>query len=196
MHTDNDLDTDDFMSNELEFHDVTLDHAARVNAQHNEISQLYHDHNDKLVGFLANKLNSKQEALEVAQEAYVHILRLDEPQVISHLRAFLYKTALNIAIDRLRQRVRRQDIDDRIAPPRESHEESPDMVLEATQLEERLREILGELPAKCRMAFMMYKFKDMGYLEIAACMGLTESMVRKHVRRALAYCKNRLAMET
>src|SRR5690606_15840031 len=41
---------------------------------------------------------------DVAQEAYARMLQLHSPGTVSFLRAFLFKTAANIAIDRLRSR--------------------------------------------------------------------------------------------
>ena len=67
------------------------------------------DHNRLLVGYLTSRLRSEQEAKEVAQEAYVRLLQLQDPGTSSLLRAYLFKTATNLAIDRLRhRRVERQ----------------------------------------------------------------------------------------
>ena len=43
------------------------------------VSQLFREHNRLLVGYLAVRLRSEQEAKEVAQEAYVRLLQLKEP---------------------------------------------------------------------------------------------------------------------
>ena len=51
------------------------------------IEQLFRQHNQSLVRFLAAKLHSEQEARDVAQEAYVRVLRLDAPEAVSYLRA-------------------------------------------------------------------------------------------------------------
>ena len=56
-----------------------------------------------LIRFLRGRVGSHNEALEVAQEAYVRLLSLDQPGAVSYLRAFLFKTAANIAIDRRRR---------------------------------------------------------------------------------------------
>src|SRR5690348_5364543 len=68
------------------------------------VEALFRVHNKSLVRFLAARLSSDAEAREVAQEAYVRLLQLDQPQAVGFLRAFLFKTASNIAIDRLRRR--------------------------------------------------------------------------------------------
>lgn len=68
------------------------------------IDQLFRQHNATLVSFLTARLRSEAEAHEVAQEAYVRMLQLEHPGVVSFQRAYLFKVAANLAIDRLRQR--------------------------------------------------------------------------------------------
>ena len=64
------------------------------------IDHLFREHNDALVRFLSARLGSYQDAREVAQEAYVRLLNLDRPGAANFLKALLYKTAANLAIDR------------------------------------------------------------------------------------------------
>ena len=78
--------------------------TARLDSTGNAVSQLFRDHNRMLVGYLTSRLRSEQEAKEVAQEAYVRLLQLQDPGTPSLLRAYLFKTATNLAIDRLRHR--------------------------------------------------------------------------------------------
>jgi RNA polymerase sigma-70 factor (ECF subfamily) len=65
-----------------------------------ELAKLFESHNQALVRYLAAILGSPDAAGEVAQEAYARILRLDCSETVSHLRAYLFRTARNIAIDR------------------------------------------------------------------------------------------------
>src|ERR1700744_1585620 len=67
------------------------------------VERLFREHNEALIRFLRGRVGSHHEALEVAQEAYVRLLSLDQPGAVSYLRAFLFKTAANIAIDRRRR---------------------------------------------------------------------------------------------
>src|ERR1700761_302509 len=94
--------------------------------QHERVAELFEAHNRALLRFLTCRLKSAQEAKEVAQEAYVRMLQLDEPDAVSYLRAFLFKTAANLAADRLKSATRRGRIDQmaffqdpRHAPPPE-----------------------------------------------------------------------------
>src|SRR5882724_13483746 len=54
------------------------------------IERLFREHNEALIRFLRGRVGSRHEALEVAQEAYVRLLSLDQPGAVSYLRAFLF----------------------------------------------------------------------------------------------------------
>src|SRR5688572_7147431 len=72
------------------------------------IERLFQEHNDSLLRFLAVRLGSRHEAREIAQEAYVRLLKLDTPDAVGYFKAFLFKTAANLAIDRVRSRSYRE----------------------------------------------------------------------------------------
>ena len=177
--------------------------TARPETQHSdseaeqqlEVSTLFSEHNEALVRYLSVRLSNSQEAAEVAQEAYIRLLSLDKPDTVSYLRAFLYKTADNIAIDRLRRRRRTEAIFDSEESEGESRSEvqNPERQLSAKQSIAQLRSYVTELPPKCQKAFVMYKFQECEYAEIAEAMGLSENMIRKYVLRALAHLKERMA---
>ena len=158
------------------------------------IARAFRDHNAALLRFLSAKLPSRQDAQEVAQETYVRLLRLDDPNTISHLQAYLFKIAANLAVDRNRYRSRQPlfvDLDSALTTLR-APEPGQDRVLDGKQDVKRLRGFIEELPPKCRLAFLLYKFEGLEYGAIADHMELSESMVRKYVLRAIVYCRQRL----
>ena len=172
--------------------DTPIDSSNRV-----VIENAFHQYNESLVRYLSVRLRSTKDAEEVAQEAYIRILKLDEPDTVSHLQAYLFKIASNIAIDRMRVQARRPQhipfdglIEDIPAPA-----SRVDRIVDAQQQLVLIREIVTELPPKCRKAFLLYKFKGRSYLEIAETMNLTQSMIRKYVLRAVVYCRARLDEE-
>ena len=98
------------------------------------LSRLFEDHNRALHSFLMIRVGNEVEAREVAQEAYVRMLQLDEPGAVSYLRAYLFKTAANIAVDRARQRSTRARLEQGGAVAAESVDRlSPDRRLMAHQ---------------------------------------------------------------
>ena len=167
---------------------MTATHAA-------EVAGLFREHNRSLVAFLRNRLDSLAEAQEVAQEAYVRLLRLERPEQVGFLRAYLFRIAQNLVVDRLRQRnVREQSADQELfedwldTPP-------PERRALATDQLRVVREALRELPRKTAAAFVLHVIDEKDFSAIAKSMRLTERMVRYHVARALAHCRARLDAE-
>jgi RNA polymerase sigma-70 factor (ECF subfamily) len=153
------------------------------------ITRLFSEHNESLVRFLAARLHSVQEAKEVAQEAYVRLLNLDDSGAVSFLRAFLFKTAANLAVDRLRSRNRqRQAMNAGLC---DELREAPTPDHEAAQVEEAeiVRRLIGELPPKCRQVFLLHRLHGEELPQIAKQMELSERMVRHYVLRATLYCR-------
>lgn len=155
------------------------------------IASLFRDHNRALVSFLTLRLQSVQEAREVAQEAYVRLLQLDRPEIHSFLRAYLFRIASNLAVDRLRRRSTEarfargevfEELDDR---------EEPERATMAVQQLDLVRRSLDELPENCRKAFLLHRIDGLSVEEIAAQMGVTARMIYRHLERALVYCRLR-----
>ena len=51
---------------------------------------------------------------------------------------------------------------------------------------------LAELPPRRREAFVLHKFDGLSQVEVAERMGISLSMVEKHIASALLHCKRRL----
>src|SRR5579862_5173614 len=77
--------------------------GKEADARTERLARVFREHNEALVSFIALRVCSRQEAQDIVQEAYVRLLRLDQQRAVSFLRAFLFKTALNLAVDRIRR---------------------------------------------------------------------------------------------
>lgn len=168
------------------------DAGARTPAEHARtelIARLFREHNDSLVQFLTSRLRSPQEAREVAQEAYVRVLSLDTPGAVNFLRAFLFKTASNIAVDRIRHRQRCPHTNDVSLFDELPELRTPEANAAGVQEIALLSRLLAALPPKCRHAFLLQKVDGLTTREISAQMNLSERQVRDHILRALLHCR-------
>jgi len=158
------------------------------------VAALFREHNRALLAFLQCRLGSLADAQELAQEAYVRMLTLEHPEQIDSMRAFLFRIAANLAVDRLRMRKLRE------AAPGESLEPEPELHLApvperhvaAAEQWRELHEALRELPAKTSHAFVLHAIEGRDFEAIAQTMKLSARMVRYHVTRALAHCRARI----
>jgi RNA polymerase sigma factor (sigma-70 family) len=157
-------------------------------------SQLFREHNRVLVGYLAARLGSEQEAKEVAQEAYVRVLQLQEPRSPNSLRAYLFKIATNLAIDRLRHRGVRHRAEEQpeFFERSTSEWDDPAKQLLAREQADQLLGYLRELPVKCQDVFTLHRFEGIPQHEVALRLGFSERMVRRYVTYAMVYCHLRL----
>ncbi len=159
------------------------------------VERLFREHNEALIRFLRGRLGSHNEALEVAQEAYVRLLSLDQPGAVSYLRAFLFKTAANIAIDRGRRHQTFDKVAGRQLFPELTETRTPERQLSAEQTLRHLGTLIERMPPKCRESFVMNQIQGLDTATIALRLGITDSMVRKYVVRALLYCRARIDLE-
>jgi RNA polymerase sigma factor (sigma-70 family) len=157
-----------------------------------QVAGVFREHNRTLIGFLVSRLRNEQEAMEVAQEAYVKVLQL-EPRhgAVSYLRSYLFRTAENLAVDRMRQRRSRARLDQLESLDTLFAESLAERAAVAEQELALLRCAVAELPDRCREAFRLHKLEDRPFEEVAALMGVSERMVRKFIGRALVYVRLR-----
>jgi RNA polymerase sigma-70 factor (ECF subfamily) len=155
------------------------------------VERVFREHNEILIRFLQTRLPSAQDAREVAQEAYVRLLQLEQPEAIGFLRAYLFKIASHIATDRLRHRQVRQSYENS-----ESYDllgvVSPMDTLAAQQDLDVVNKALNELSPKCRKVFLMRRLGDMETEEVARQEGIGGRMVRLYVAQALLHCHRSL----
>lgn len=156
------------------------------------VADLFRAHNKALVRFLVLRLQSVQEAKEVAQEAYVRLLQLDKPALGSFMRAYLFRIASNIAVDRLRRRnsesrIARRELFDEL-----DYHQEPERRTAAQQELEVINDCLDELPENCRRAFLLHRLEGLSVADIAGQLNVSGRMVRHHLQRALVYCQLRI----
>lgn len=166
--------------------------ASRADERAAAIGRLFEEHNRVLVNFLTARLRSEAEAREVAQEAYVRLLQLDQPGAISFLRAYLFRIATNLATDRLRGRVVRERWDEGERLQDLVTEPSPERRVLALQELEIIERSLLELPPKCREVFSLHVFDGLSTEQIGARLGITRRMARLYVVRALIFLRSKL----
>jgi RNA polymerase sigma-70 factor (ECF subfamily) len=159
------------------------------------VERLFREHNEALIRFLRGRVGSHNEALEVAQEAYVRLLSLDQPGAVSYLRAFLFKTAANIAIDRRRRNQNFDKVAGRQLFTELTENRTPERQLSGEQTLRHLGALIESMPPKCRESFVMNQIQGLDAVTIAHRLGITDSMVRKYVVRALLHCRAHIDLE-
>jgi RNA polymerase sigma factor (sigma-70 family) len=160
------------------------------------VARLFRENNRALIGFLVARLRSVQDAKEVAQETYVRLLQLGRPN--SHIlpRAYLFRVAGNLAIDRLRRRATRDRASEDLSAELPQGFGPPERQLLAHEELLLLSRCLQELPEKVRSAFLMFRLDGLSQGQIAERLSVTDRMVRKYITQAMLHCRLRLDAAT
>ena len=159
------------------------------------VSELFKEHNRTLVRFLQSRLQNEHEAREIAQEAYVRLLELGRTGAVGFLRAYLFRIAANLAVDRLRTRNAHERLDRRLLEPIEELIEQavPERSVFAADEMKVFWASVEELPSEQRKAFLMNRLQGLSTRDIAKNLGKSDRMVRRYIGRALIYCRHRVA---
>jgi len=155
--------------------------------RHEALQKLLSQHNEEFVNYIYSWVRSRADARDIVQEAYCRIFRLGEPHVISHLRAYLYKTAKNIATDWIRQRIVREAYveEEPLRAPQERP--SPEHIWLAREELEALQRGIEAHPPRTKMALLMVRQDGLSYEEVAGKLGIKTHSARRLVERAMEY---------
>jgi RNA polymerase sigma factor (sigma-70 family) len=152
-----------------------------------ELEKLLRQHFEELVNYVYFRVRSRADARDIVQEAFFRIVRLGNTRVVKHLRAYLYRTAKNIATDWIRQRVVREAYveEEPLRAPQAAP--SPEQICVAKEEWEALRRDIEALPPKAKMALVMVRCDGATYEEVATKLGIKTHSARRLVERAMEY---------
>ncbi len=153
-------------------------------------------HYAKLTRMVRGKGVHTDDASDIVQDAYLRLTAALDRTDVRDPGAFLRTTAINLIRDRSRASairrhivIRDGDTYEHVACPSPSTEQA---AIGRQQLA-ILEAALAELHPKRRAALVLYRFDNLTHAEIAQQLGISISMVEKHVRLALDHCANRIA---
>ncbi|MCC5870405.1 MAG: sigma-70 family RNA polymerase sigma factor [Gammaproteobacteria bacterium] len=157
------------------------------------VEELFQRHDSALRRFLTTRVRP-DEVPDLANECYLQLLRVADPSSIRHPRAFLMRTASNLAADRARRRAIEVTSDNLPSDPDEFPADSPrpEEVLSSDQLLSRIQEALAELPGVTARIFWKRRIEGISSTRIAFELGVTPRTVQKHIAAALLHLYERV----
>ena len=161
--------------------------------QQDLLQRVIRDHDSAIRRFLRARLANHPDHEDLVQDIYVKLARqenLDQKLSLgaAQTRSYLFTIAANLLRDRYRRKSIRQEVKLSVAEEEgcENHFPSPEDILISRQRLDAIRKAILRLPFNCRRAFLLSRFQDLSYREIAEEMDISISMVEKHIMRALA----------
>lgn len=154
------------------------------------IHDMYVEYRAELCKYVMKNVGvDKADAEDAVQTAFAKLSQIDLGS-IRNGRAFLYKSCRNIAVDvQRRAQVRQKHIDVVSDGNHDIDELAPERIVDGEHELSVISQALWKMPQKRRRILILSRFDGLSYADIARREGLSETVVRKHISKALRDCQ-------
>lgn len=165
--------------------------------------QLFARHTHALVNFAYRFVHNRARAEELAQEVFLKVYEgASSYRVQAKFTTWLYRIAANICLNEIRKPYFRAMHQSLTEEPSRSGEFTPKELQTAAEASRNLdrqaisfalKQALSQIPEKQRMAFILNKYQELSYAEVAGIMKISEKAVKSLIHRAREALAERLA---
>jgi RNA polymerase sigma-70 factor (ECF subfamily) len=159
------------------------------------VERLFAEHRNALQAFFYRRIKSKHDAADLVQEVYLRILRVKDADAIRNPEGYLYAVATNLVYEHsvlVRRNATPTDPDQVFVEGDSARSAGFEELFDTATRVVRLREVLAQLPPKCRATVNLKYQHGLSYQEIAERLGVSPHMVQKYLGSALAHCRRRM----
>jgi len=165
------------------------------------LDDLFRRHRDAAYGIAYRLLGARDDALDVVQESFIHVMRgIDGFRGQSSFRTWLYRIVTHAALDYRRYRSHRQSdsLDAENAPETEAtgpNQQRPEEEAQEHDLRKAIDQALLNVSEKNRAALVLYALEGMSYKEVAEVLGISVGTVMSRIFNARQRLRELLASE-
>lgn len=154
------------------------------------VTFLFEKHGRELKNFLGTMMRSREDIEDLMQETFLRLASMERPETIRSPKAYVFSLAHNLVVDHYRKNKastidRSVALDDceetAVQPPAERG-------MDARRDLDMLQAAIMELPEKTQKIFILRKFHDRSYADLARDFNMSEQAIRQHVSRGLKEC--------
>jgi RNA polymerase sigma factor (sigma-70 family) len=161
------------------------------------LEELVRQHSRLVYRIAYAALRSHHDAEDATQETFLRVLRYSHKlATVEEPKPWLARIAWRVAVDRSRQRGRKQEIalDDPGDPAEEARSSDipADRAMQSSEESAHLERLMAALPKKLREPLILSAVEEMSPREVAATLGINEAAVRSRVFRARKILKEKL----
>lgn len=153
--------------------------------------QVFMSHYESLCRYAFTILKNAEEAEDVVQSMFVKIWEKREGLEVKHtIRSYLFKAVYHQCLNHLEHRTVKMKHHVHIAHETQAETQLPETFQH--ELEENIIAAINGLPDQCRIIFMMSRFDELRYAEIASHLNISVNTVENQISKALKILRAKL----
>lgn len=145
---------------------------------------VFHAYYEGLCQYAFTILRNMDDAEDVVQAMFLKIWEKRGELVITQtIKAYLYKAVYNQCMNHLEHRVVRAKFQESTTLRKMTPVQLPEVF--PAELEERIKVAINRLPPQCRTIFLMSRYEDLKYAQIAEALNLSVNTIENQISKAL-----------
>lgn len=156
--------------------------------------KLFRNHFKGLTWFAVRYVKDVETAREIVQDAFIHLWEKRDTidlskSVKSYLASSVYNKSLNYIRDN--KKFDRDILTFENLFPDAAYDQTDRLI--TAELDKKIKEAIDELPEKCREVFVMSRFQNLKYQEIADKLQISVKTVETQMSKALQHMREKLS---
>ena len=166
---------------------VTFDLSQVQSVQRSQrwILTAMQNHGPALVSMLWRILGSEQDVCDAYQDTFLQLAHLQDHAKPNNVRAYLFKTASNVAISMLRRERLKLKHQNEFSKNYKTPECDPAGYLDTMNLQQQLRDAIAQLPDYLGDVVVLRDLAEMPYNQVAKMLGITATAARVYRHKAV-----------
>ena len=146
----------------------------------------------QIVAALKSRLGATPDLQDLAQEVYLRLLRVEQPELIRNPSSYVYRVALNVEEE---WRLRAAQALEHSSEPLEAMAagEDPEDSALRSERHRAMRKAIEALPPATRNAMLLHVQRDMTYEQVAVHLGVSRRAVKRYILKGYAATRAALA---
>lgn len=157
--------------------------------KHSDLKQIFDDSYSSLVIQAIRLVKTQETAEDIVQDCFIKLWeKKEELSIEGNVNAYLAKMIRNRCLDFIKKKkIQTSELNETYQGAIENNDQ-----LELADLQASITEIIDALPEKCRQTFVLSRFEELSYKEIAEQLDISKKTVEAHISKALKSLRKNL----
>lgn len=146
-----------------------------------------------MVAYAYNFLKEQEASEEICQEVFFQLwINREKTEIKTAISSYLYRAVRNRCINLIKHIDIRENYKQYNSEQLESNQSHSTDALTVSELDQKIRTAIDQMPLQRKKIFIMSRYEELTYKEIAEKMGLSKKTIENQMGKALQYLREEL----